>query len=287
MELHEIRNLILDLDGVLWRGDDPIVPLPPLFDQFAALGICTVMATNNASKTPEQYLEKFDRQGVTLEPWQIVTSAETTGNYLADHYPPGSRAFVLGAAGLVEALQQRGFVIVNEPGLAYDGQSPAHLVAAQGSADIVVVGFTPWATYTDFALATWHIRQGAAFIGSNPDVTFPSEIGPLPGAGALLALVQAATDVRPRIIGKPGTPMFREALRRLGGTRRDTVMVGDRLSTDIAGARKARLVSALLLSGVTSRARAESSRVRPDFIFENIADMVQKLHQARQQVTPA
>lgn len=281
MDIQQIRNLILDLDGVLWRGETPVTSLPAFFAELADLGIRAVAATNNAAKTPEEYLAKFARFGVMLEPWQIVTSAEATGGYLARHAPPGSRVFVLGAAGLIHAVRSRGFPVINRMGALSAGRSLADVLAEQGSADIVAVGFTPEATYADFAQAAYHIGRGAQFIGSNPDVSLPTELGPLPGAGALLALLEAATGARPLVIGKPARHMFDEALQRLGGTRQDTAMVGDRLNTDIAGAQKAKLASILVLSGVTDLPTLAMSRVRPTFVFDDIAHLARALRQAR------
>ena len=124
-------------------------------------------------------------------------------------------------------------------------------------------------------------NQGVPFLGTNPDTTFPSEIGPLPGAGALLAMIIAATNVEPIIIGKPGPIIFQEAVKRLGGDPSTVAMVGDRLSTDIQGAEAAGLRAILVLSGISTREEAETGPVRPDYIFADITELASFLMQER------
>lgn len=257
-----LDNLILDMDGVLWRGETPTIDLPAFFAKLRANSINFVTATNNASKTPEQYVAKFARLGVELEAWQVVSSAETTAAYLARHYPTATPIYVLGDEGLREGLRQRGFHLVS------DHTQPCA---------IVTVGFTQHVTYNDFALATYFIRNGARFIGSNPDVTFPHELGRLPGAGSFLALLRAATDCEPTVIGKPNRFIFEEALQRLGSDIANTAMVGDRLDTDIKGAQAVGLNTILVLSGITTAEDLAMSDVQPDFVFDDIGCMARMI----------
>ncbi|MDX1613662.1 MAG: HAD-IA family hydrolase, partial [Candidatus Promineifilaceae bacterium] len=142
------------------------------------------------------------------------------------------------------------------------------------------IGFSRETCYLQLASAAHLINRGATFVGTNPDVTFPSEVGPLPGAGSLLALVSTATGKEPVVIGKPNQPMFEEAMRRLGGTREDTIMIGDRLNTDISGAQAAGLRAALLLTGITSRDQVDRAAVTPDWIFEDLPQLVDFLGSA-------
>lgn len=257
-----IKNLILDMDGVLWRGN---TPMPGLVDFFAALrgaGIGFILATNNATKTAAMYTERLARFGVDVPPEQILTSAEATASYLAGEFPPGAPAYVVGAKGLHDAITAQGFRIVT-PQEVRDG----------GEAAFVVVGFSPHANYEELAMGALLVHRGAPFIGTNPDPTYPSEIGPLPGAGALIAVITTATGVNPILIGKPGPIVFREAVKRLGDDPSTVVMVGDRLSTDIAGAKAAGLRSALVLSGISTREEAETGPIRPDYIFADITEL--------------
>jgi 4-nitrophenyl phosphatase len=142
---------------------------------------------------------------------------------------------------------------------------------------LVVAGFNRHVTYPELAMGALLVHKGATFVGTNPDPSFPSELGPLPGAGSLLAVIETATGVKPTIIGKPQPTIFLEAVKRLGGTATNTAMVGDRLSTDIVGGQGAGLHTILLLTGVTSRQQAQSSTIKPDFIFDDITDLAHHL----------
>ncbi|MCP4359565.1 MAG: HAD-IIA family hydrolase [Chloroflexi bacterium] len=265
--LNKIRNLILDMDGVLWRGDTPMPGLEAFFETLAELKISFVLATNNASKSPESYEEKFAGFGVTVKSYQVLTSAEVTATYLSQLYPPKSNAFVVGGQGIAVALTRHGFNV-----LSIDE------VIVGSTASCVVVGFGRDITYDAFAAGTILINKGAQFVGTNPDVTFPSEWGNLPGAGSFIALIQTATGVEPIIIGKPGPIIFQDALSRLGGTGENTAMVGDRLSTDIAGGQAAGMKTILLLSGISSRDDlAQANGLQPDFVFEDISDLARNL----------
>jgi 4-nitrophenyl phosphatase len=254
-----ITNLILDMDGVLWRGETPMPGLVEFFAELRSAGIGFVLATNNATKTATMYAERLARFGVAVPPEQILTSAEATASYLAGRFEPGAAAYVVGAKGLHDAITARDFRIV----------SPAEVRAGE-SAAFVVVGFSPNATYEDLAMGSLLVHRGVPFVGTNPDPSFPSELGPLPGAGALLAVISTATGIQPTVIGKPGPIVFHEAVKRLGGDATTVAMVGDRLSTDIVGAKAAGLRAILVLSGISTRAEAETAAIRPDYIFDDI-----------------
>lgn len=274
-----LRNLILDMDGVLWRGDTPMVGLAPFFDTLNALQINYVLATNNATKVATQYAEKLQRFGVSVAPEAILTSAEATASFLRERYGPDKSVYVVGDAGLRLAMESNGYRLLARD--ASDG-----IIGNSDSADIVVVGFTTHACYYDLASAARLINRGALFVGTNPDVTFPHETGPLPGAGAYLAFLQAATGREPLVVGKPRGAVFEEAVRRLGGSESETAMVGDRLETDIAGAKAAGLQSVLLLSGVTSRQQVAQSDVKPDLVLDDIEDLRHYLLAQNGPVTP-
>jgi 4-nitrophenyl phosphatase len=258
-----LRNLILDMDGVLWLGDTPMPGLAAFFETLRKLQINFVLATNNATKVATQYSEKLQRFGVTVAPEAILTSAEATAAYLRKRFAAGTRAYIVGEAGLWQAMRHNGFELLSDDGF----------IGADARADVVVVGFTRHACYAQLASAVYLVNNGATLVGTNPDVTFPHEVGPLPGAGAYLAFIEAATSCRPTIIGKPGRAIFDEALVRLGATREETAMVGDRLETDIAGARAAGLRSILLFSGVTDRQKLAASPITPDLAFNDIREL--------------
>jgi 4-nitrophenyl phosphatase len=262
-----IRNLILDMDGVLWRGETAVTGLVDFFDTIRQLGLGFVLATNNATKTAAQYEQKLAGMGVSVPPEQILTSAEATAAYLSHHYSDGTKVYVVGESGLHQAMANRGFSILPADGF----------VGAEARAALVVVGFNRQACYEHLASAAYLINLGARFIGTNPDVTVPSEYGLLPGAGSLLAYLETATGVKPEIVGKPNRRIFDQALERLAGTADDTVMVGDRLTTDIAGAQAAGLRTILLLSGVSKMEDIAEQGIRPDWVFPDLNALAEAL----------
>jgi 4-nitrophenyl phosphatase len=237
-----------------------------LADFFAALNrhqLKYVLATNNATNTAAQYVQKLSRFGLDIPAWRIVNSAEATASHLSGLVAPGSPVYVVGESGLRQAMTERGFDVTV-------GDDSRPVVA-------VVVGLHRQVCYEDLAQATLHIRSGALFLGTNPDPTIPTPRGELPGAGALLALLEAATNVRPAIIGKPGRALFDEALRRLDSPPERALMVGDRLATDIVGAHAAGLATVMVLSGVTTEAELEGSPIQPDWIVADIVELTARL----------
>ncbi len=243
--------------------------MPGLVEFFATLrrlDIGFVLATNNATKTASQYTGKLARFNLHIPEEQIVTSAEATASYLGGKYEPGTAAYVVGDNGLHQAMAAREFRIIT-PDQAKAG----------ATAEVVVLGFNQNVNYWQLAMGALLVHKGATFVGTNPDPSFPSELGPLPGAGSLLAVISTATGVTPEIIGKPGPILFQEAVRRLGGKQADTVMVGDRLSTDIAGGHAAGLRTALVLSGISTLADINGSGPAPDYIFEDIRELAKHL----------
>ncbi|HET6446117.1 MAG TPA: HAD-IIA family hydrolase [candidate division Zixibacteria bacterium] len=257
---NRVENLIIDMDGVLWHGEKPVPGLVKFFDEISRRQINFVLATNNASNTPEQYAEKLTRFGVAVPSEQILTSAEATASYLVETHPDYRSAYVVGEIGLRKAMSSRGYKILDA--------EVEDLLTIQ--ADVVVAGMTRHVCYHDLAIANHLIGKGAAFFGTNPDVTFPSEHGPMPGAGSILAFLQTSSGVEPTVIGKPNSAMFFEAIRRLGGSADNTVMVGDRINTDIVGAQMVGLRTVLLLSGIATQENLVAAEIKPDWVFDNL-----------------
>lgn len=252
-----IKGIILDMDGVLWRGDQVIGDLPAIFAEMGRRGYRVIAATNNATRSIQQYLDRFKGFGVHLEPWQVINSPQAAAHYLRQLFPQGGPVFILGEEGLQQALKEAGFY--------HDEQ---HAMA-------VVVGIDWKLTYDKLARATLRIRSGLPFIGTNPDRTFPTPAGLVPGTGSILAALEAATEVKPHIVGKPAPAMYQVALDRLGTTPAETLVVGDRLETDIAGAQALGCRTALVLSGVTPEDRARTWQPAPDFIVADLTTLLQ------------
>lgn len=260
MNLTGIRSLILDMDGVLWREPEPIGDLPRIFDRINKAGLKVLMATNNASRTPQQHLEKISSYGIpNLEPWQVVSSIDATGAYLAHKYAKGSHIFVVGEQPLVDVIESQGFIV-----------TPDNAVA-------VVAAIDRGLTFKKLSEAALLIRAGADFIGTNPDRSFPTPMGLVPGAGAIQALLQTATDVPPLIMGKPNPAMYELAMQRLGTRPAETLVVGDRAETDIEGAQAIGCRTALVLSGVTTEEQALKWRPAPDLIAKDLSEVLDRI----------
>lgn len=257
-----IHGVIADMDGVLWRGDDPL-PGASEFFQYLHGRIPYVFATNNSSRTAHYYVEKLTKLQIPVQTNQIITSSSATAAYLVQTYPDAKTAYVVGEIGIRSALQEYGFTLVQE------GTQP----------DIVVAGIDRDFDYQKLKLASDYIRNGAVFIGTNSDKTLPVPNGFVPGAGSILAAITAASGNPPaHIIGKPEPPMFEVGLMRLGTPPNKTLMIGDRMETDILGAARLGIKTALLLSGVTTeKAIIENSEVQPDMIYEDLAAFLRSM----------
>jgi 4-nitrophenyl phosphatase len=254
-ELSQIRALVIDMDGVLWRGDTPVPGLVEFFDLLRRRAIRFRLATNNPSRTQEQFVGKLARMGVQVAPEEILTSALVTAQHLAAT-APAARVYCIGMDGLRQALTAHGLHLT-------DGEA----------AEVVVVGIDTQLSYAKLAEAVLLIRAGARFIGCNPDVTLPSERGLLPGNGATLAYLQAATSVEPIIIGKPQRAIFDAALVAMQVEARQAATLGDRLETDILGGQNAGMHSILVLSGATDPVLLATSPVQPEWVFDSIREL--------------
>jgi len=264
--LRDMRAFFIDMDGVLWEGDRPMPGLVEFFQTLRARDLRFVLATNNASKTPEQFVAKLAGMGVAVRRDEILTSAQAAALYLRQKTPNGARVYPIGEEGVQQALSEQGFT----PCALYD-------VTAQ----YVICGMDRGLTWDKLATATLNIRAGATFIGTNPDVTLPTERGITHGNGAVLAALQAATGVAPLIIGKPEPILYQQAQQYLNADPAATVAIGDRLETDILGAVRAGLHSLLVLSGVASRADLEKVDYQPTWVMQDIREITRTLQEGQ------
>jgi 4-nitrophenyl phosphatase len=258
-----VKSLILDMDGVLWRGDAPIGDLSRIFESIDQIGVKVAFATNNGTRTPEQYVKRLAGYGVQAQPWQVVTSSLAVAHLLSLRFPLGGPVFAIGEEGVMHALCAKGF-------------DPLPLDKTE-KAQAVVVGIDRGITFQKMVEAVLLVRSGVPFYATNPDRTFPTPRGEIPGAGAWVSVVTTATDVKPIFGGKPAPFILQLACERLGTTKAETLVVGDRLETDIAGGQEAGMPVALVLSGVSSSAEGEAWTPGIDLIARDLSDLINKL----------
>lgn len=257
-KLRAVRGVLLDMDGVMYVGDTPLPGVQDFLDYLEQTGRRWLCITNNSSRTPEMFVEKLARMDVKAQPENVLGSAQATASWLAHHVPLNGasrgKVIMLGEEGLRTALLEQQFELVEDP----------------AEAEFAVVGINFQLTYEMLANVTLAIRQGARFIGTNPDTSFPSERGHVPGTGAVVALVEAATGVTPEIIGKPNSGMFDEAMSRLGISPAETLMVGDRYETDIIGAVALGMPTVGVLTGITTAEEFAQSEMPPDKVLADL-----------------
>ena len=255
-----IKSLIIDMDGVIWRSDAPIGDLAATFNRIRERGLKFVFATNNSTKTSEQYVARLKEFGVDVEPWQVVTSSQAAAHAMAQKFPPDTKVFMIGEDGLRIPLEERGFEIL----------SPEEAPQAQA----VVMGLDRGVSFQKLVEATLLIREGIPFYATNTDKTFPTPRGQIPGAGAWISVITTATEVQPIVAGKPFPFLMELSMEKLGTTNKETLVIGDRLETDITAGQAVGCPTALVLSGVSTREQAENWKPKIDILVEDLATLV-------------
>jgi NagD protein len=253
-----IENYLMDMDGVLLREDRPIPGAEEFINRLQELGRRYLVLTNNSIYTPRDLSARLARIGLDVPPEAIWTSALATARFL-DYQRPDGTAFVIGEAGLTTALHEVGYVL------------------AERDPDYVVLGETRSYSLGRITQAIRLIVAGARFIATNPDPTGPTPDGIVPATGSVAALISRATGVAPYFVGKPNPLMMREALRAIDAHSQSTVMIGDRMDTDVVAGMEAGMDTILVLTGITSREEAELFPYRPSRIVDSIADLVESL----------
>jgi NagD protein len=247
---------LTDMDGVLVREEHALPGAADFLQRLVDRDRRFLVLTNNSIFTPRDLAARLARSGLKVLEDAIWTSALATSAFLADQLPHGS-AYVIGEAGLTTALHEVGYTLTDrEP-------------------DFVILGETRTYSFEAITKAIQLISQGARFIATNPDVTGPSAQGPMPATGSVAALITTATGRRPYFVGKPNPMMFRSALNRIAAHSETTVMVGDRMDTDIVAGIEAGLDTILVLSGSTTPAEIEQYPYRPGRVLDSIADAIE------------
>jgi 4-nitrophenyl phosphatase len=260
MNPSNITALILDMDGVVWKADAPIGDLASTFARIRERGLKFVFATNNGTKTPEEYQQKLADLGVNIDPSQVITSAMGIAFMLAQKFPRGTKIFMIGEDGIRVALEEKGFELLS--------------VENAPEAQAVVMGIDRGINFYKVAEATLLVRAGIPFYTTNTDRTFPTPRGEIPGSGSWLSVITSATGIEPIVAGKPFPYLMELSLERLGTTKAETLIVGDRLETDIAAGQSVGCPTALVLSGVSSLEEARLWQPNPDIIAESLSELV-------------
>ena len=274
--------LLVDLDGVLYRGAAPVPGVGTLLATRAARGDDVVYVTNNSMWYRAEYVERITGMGAPATADRIVSSPRATGLYLRDHEPAVRHVLTVGASGLDRELEEAGLRVTRAGDAAegirgggVEGTDGGDGWEAAGRPDAIVVGLDPHIDYLRLAVATDCVRAGARFIATNRDPVYPTERAVRPGAGSIVAAIEAASGVTPVSIGKPEPYLLEEAARVVGREPADAVMIGDGLGTDIAAANAVGARSVLMLTGVTTREALDAAPVesRPTAIAADATEL--------------
>jgi NagD protein len=248
-------SIISDMDGVIYRGNQLIDGANEFVERMISSETKFLFLTNNSEQTPRDLKRKLNKMGIKgLCENNFITSAMATAMFLRQQKENAS-AYVLGGGGLINELYNVGYTI------------------SQSNPDYVVVGKTSHFNYESLKTAVGLIKNGAKFIGTNPDMIDPTENGFEPACGTILAAIEAASGKKPYIIGKPNSLMMMMAAKKLGVRPEESVMIGDRMDTDIVGGMEAGMKTCLVLSGVSKREDIDDFPYSPDFVFESVAEI--------------
>lgn len=259
--LRRYQAFLVDMDGVIYLDQEPVDGAADFISAVRRENKRLLFLTNNSKFTRSEYREKLSRMGIQASEDEILTSAAATADFLRENYQlQGMTAYVIGGRGLEEEIAATGLRIL-------EGEEARE-------ARFVIVGWDTELTYNKLRLACLALHRGAVFIGTNPDATFPSPEGLWPGAGAIIAALERAAGREALVVGKPNLYMMQVALNRVGGVADRTLVIGDRLDTDILGGWRAGMDTCLVLTGVSRREDLEGQHPRPDLVVENLRELL-------------
>ncbi|KQY39312.1 HAD family hydrolase [Nocardia sp. Root136] len=251
----QILSYLTDMDGVLVHEDQLIPGADEFLAELRANEIPFLVLTNNSIRTPRDLQARLRRTGLDIPEESIWTSALATATFLADQRPNGT-AYVVGESGLTTALHEIGYVLTDS------------------DPDYVVLGETRTYSFEAITTAIRLVDRGAKFIATNPDATGPSRDGVLPATGSVAALITRATGKEPYYVGKPNPLMMRSALRQIGAHSQSTVMIGDRMDTDVIAGLEAGMRTVLVTSGISTKSSVEAYPFRPTMVVDSVADLI-------------
>lgn len=252
--LRKKKGFICDMDGVLYHGNNLLPGAKKFVDWLKSENKEFLFLTNSSERSPKELSQKLQRLGIDINEEHFYTSALATASFVA-WQSPGCSAYVIGEAGLINAIY--------DSGLSMNDVSPEY----------VIVGETRSYSFEKIEKAVELVQRGAKLIGTNPDKTGPTEKGIMPATGALIAPIEIASGREAYFIGKPNPLMMRSALKRLGTDVKDTVIIGDRMDTDILAGTESEIDTVLVLTGVTLRERINDFSYRPRYVFNNVGEV--------------
>ncbi|MBT7040169.1 MAG: HAD-IIA family hydrolase [Bacteroidetes bacterium] len=267
MKFKKIKTLLLDGDGVLWQGEQALPGFLEFFDVLKVNKIEWALLTNNNTRTVDAYIEKLNKFGVSAMKEQIYTSTTVTVSYIKRKYGNKARIHVVGMPDLIKTLSREEFQLTH--GEQLPTQPP----------EAVVAGMDRALNHEKVKIAMRLIMGGAEFIATNTDGSFPTPEGINPGTGMVIGALQATSNTAPTVIGKPQPAIFKKALLNLKSSIESTAMVGDRLETDILGAKRLGIQTLLVLSGVCDKEMLTNSTIKPDHIFESIQEITEMIRE--------
>lgn len=258
LEVKNIKGFLIDLDGCIYRGNNLLPSAKEFIDFLHKKFIKILFVTNNSTQLPVNYCQKLRNMGIEVYEEEFLTSGVATAIYLKKWKNKG-KAYVIGEDALKEAIIRVEWEISDE------------------NVDAVVVGLDRNFTFDKLKKANFLIRNGARFIATNPDKTFPQEATIEPGAGSLVSAVSSASQRKPIIIGKPSPYIGKIALSKLGLKPSEIVVLGDRIDTDVLFAKRLKTFSFLVLTGVSSKDDLKKSKIKPDYVFKNLIEVLEFL----------
>lgn len=245
------KGYLIDLDGTIYRGTEKIEEAGAFIEGLIKRNIPYLFVTNNSSRTPAQVAEKLRAFGIEAKDEQVFTTSMATANFIAER-KSDSTAYVIGEEGIIAALQAKGIHLTDE------------------KPDFVVMGIDRGINYEKLTKACLAVRSGAFFISTNADIALPTERGFLPGNGSITSVVTVSTGVQPVFIGKPESIIVEQALKVLGISKDETIMVGDNYDTDILAGINAGMDTLLVHTGVTTKEQLTKYNVKPTHVLDSL-----------------
>ncbi len=255
MDFNEFKAFICDMDGVIYHSDHLLPGVTKFVEWLKTENKSFLFLTNSSARTPRELQEKMFRLGLEMEEKHFYTSALATAAFLSQQHPGGS-AYVIGDAGITNALYNAGF--------SMNDTNPDYVVISESSSY----------NFEKLTHAVNLVLKGAKLIGTNPDLTGPVENGIIPATGSLIAPVELSTGAKAYFVGKPNPLMMRHALKKLKCRREETLIIGDRMDTDIIAGIESEITTILVLSGVTAREELEHFAYRPNYILDGVGEIV-------------